>query len=404
MTTTAPPEPRSQAQTGPARRTAPGGSAAGRLWRAGRLPLAAFTLLVVVAVLVSLGREPFPSGYLEPGNPDPNGSRALVRLLEEDANVTVTRGSEAAARAVERAGDDTVLVLFLDHRLLPEELDALAGLAADTVLVQPSLRSLNAFAPGTDVTGRAHEGRTLEPGSDCELPAASAAGDAGVVGELYSAEPGTEALGCYPADGGSALLQVAGPDGTTTTLLGTGAPLTNRDLGSAGNASLMLNLLAAEDVVWLRPDPPEEIGSATLWELVPPGLRWSLVPLALTLLLFALWRGRRMGALVPESLPVVVRAAETTEGRAGLYRSRQARDRAVSALREGFLERSLPKLGLRREAGPEAVVAAVAARSGDDPQTLWPLLYPARPDPYAANDDAMLRLAEEIDQLAGRLR
>lgn len=402
MTTTAPPDPRSHAPAAPAPGAGSPRSAVVRLWRAGRLPLAIITLLVVVAVLLSLGREQFPSGYMEPGSPEPNGSRALVRLLEEGSDVTVTRRSEAAVRAVERAGDDTVLVLFLDHRLLPEELDALAELETDTVLVQPSLRSLSTFAPGADVTGRAHDERTLEP--DCALPAATTAGDAGMVGELYSTGPGTEALGCYPASGGSALLQVSAPDGTTTTVLGTGSPLTNRDLDSAGNASLMLNLLAAEDVVWLRPDPPEEVGGATLWELVPLGVRWSLAPLALALLLFALWRGRRMGALVPESLPVVVRATETTEGRAGLYQSGKARDRAVSALREGFLERSVPKLGLRSDAGPDAVVAAVAARSGDDPQTLRPLLYPSQPDPYTADDAAMLRLAEEIDQLAGRLR
>ncbi len=402
MTTTAPPEPRPHTPGAPAPGPSPRGSAAERLWRAGRLPLAIVTVMVVAAVLMSLGREQFPSGYLEPGNPEPGGARALMQLLREDSNVTVTRGSEAAVRAVERAGDDTLLVLFLDHRLLPEELEALAELESDTVLVQPSLRSLNAFAPGADVTGRVRDGSTLEP--DCALPEASAAGDAGLVGELYSADPDVEALGCYPASGGSALLQVSVPDRGTTTVLGTGAPFTNRALDSAGNASLTLNLLSAENVVWLRPDPPAEVGSASLWELLPLGLRWSLAPLALALLLFALWRGRRMGALVPESLPVVVRATETTEGRAGLYQSGKARDRAVSALREGFLARSVPRLGLDADAGPDAVVAAVAARSGDDPQTLRPLLYPARPDPYTADDAAMLRLADEIDRLSGRLR
>ncbi|GHC75990.1 hypothetical protein GCM10007079_11840 [Nocardiopsis terrae] len=394
MTTTAPPEH-------PPAGSAPG-SAAGRLWRAGRAPAAVIGLLVAVSVLLSLGSEQFPSGHLEPGSPEPDGARALVRLLDEDSDLTVARTSEAAVRAVERSGEDTVLVVLLDHRLLPEELDTLAGLGSDTVLVRPSLRSLAAFAPGADMTGRVDDERTLEPG--CALPAAASAGDAGVTGELYTAGNGVEALGCYPAADGSGLLQVAAPDGSTTTVLGTGDPLTNRELDSAGNAALALNLLSAEDVVWLRPDVPEEVGSATLWELVPAGVRWSLAPLALTLLLFALWRGRRMGALVPESLPALVRASETTEGRAGLYQSRKARDRAASALRNGFLERSVPKLGLRTDSGPDSVVAAAAARSGEDPQDLWRLLYPSQPDPYTADDEAMLRLADELDRLSGRLR
>ncbi len=156
--------------------------------------------------------------------------------------------------------------------------------------------------------------------------------------------------------------------------------------------------------MWLRPDPPTQVGGATMWELLSSGLRWSLLPLVLTLALLALWRGRRMGALVPESLPVVVRASETTEGRARLYRSRRARDRAVAALRAGFLERAVPRLGLNSDSGPDAVISSLATRTGEDPDTLGPLLYPGPTDPYAANDEAMLRLADTLDGLARRLR
>ena len=54
----------------------------------------------------------------------------------------------------------------------------------------------------------------------------------------------------------------------------------------------------------------------------------------------AIWRGRRFGPLVPERLPVTVRAAETTEGRARLYA--HARDAVYSAL---ATERLLSELG-----------------------------------------------------------
>ena len=401
MTTTAPAD---TTRTPGPQSPPPGGSGSGpsRLWRKVRVPVALFTALFVVGALLSLGSEQFPSGYLEPGNPEPSGARAFSQLLREDTDVTVARGSEAAARAVERSGEDTVLLIFLDHRLLPEELDSLAELGVDTVLVQPSLRSLEAFAPGTDVSGRADDGDSLDPG--CTLPAADAAGSAGVAGELYSADDDVVAQTCYPADDGAALIRVDSAHGATTTVLGTGSPLTNRELDSDGNAALALNLVAAENVVWLRPDVPEQAGGAGIWELIPLGLRWSVVPLALTLLLLALWRGRRMGALVPESLPVVVRASETTEGRAGLYRSRGARDRVVAALRSGFLERSVPKLGLDSDAGPDAVVSALAARTGDDPRDLERLLYPGPEDAYTANDDAMLRLGDSLDELTRRLR
>ncbi|KOX22322.1 hypothetical protein ADL05_04535 [Nocardiopsis sp. NRRL B-16309] len=371
------------------------------MWRSVRVPFVLVTALVVAAVLLSLGNEQFPEGYLEPGSVSPDGARALVRILEEDRDVEVVRSSADAEEALADAGGDVVLVVFLDHRLLPEELDSLAALEADTVLVQPTLRSLEAFAPGVDVTGRADPDEVLAP--LCTMTEAVAAGDAEVGGELYGAPEGSGAVGCYPAGSGDALIRV--DDGaSTTTVLGTGAPLTNTELDDEGNAALALNLMAAEDVVWLRPDPPRQEGSATLVELLPLGLRWSLVPLVAALVLLALWRGRRMGPLVPESLPVAVQAAETTRGRAALYRSRKARDRAALAMRTGFLDRAVPKLGLASDVGDEAVVSALAARTGDDPAVLSALLHPADPDPFTADDGALVRLADELDARTRRLR
>ncbi|WP_017570961.1 DUF4350 domain-containing protein [Nocardiopsis halotolerans] len=406
MTAAAPPAP--PRDSAPHRTPPKEGSRALRAWRSVRVPAALITAFVTVVVLLSLGTEQFPTGHLEPGSISPDGTRALVNVLEEDRDVHVVRSSPAAEEAVSEAGDDTVLVVFLDHRLLPEELESLAALDVDTVLVRPSTPSLEAFVPGVEMTGREEPEGFPEPdvaySPECDLSAAEAAGEAYVGGELYTAGSGVDAVGCYPGGSGDALVRVRHDDGTTTTVLGTGGPLTNAELDSGGNAALALNLLAAEDVVWLRPDPPQQEGSSGLWELLPLGLRWSLVPLVAMLALLALWRGRRMGALVPESLPVAVRASETTEGRAGLYQSRKARDRAATALRAGFLDRVTPKLGLSADAVPGAVVATVAERTGDDPAHLRSLLYPEPPDPYAGNDDMLVKLADELDERARRLR
>lgn len=403
MTADAPPSPPQAPPPGYA--PTPRGSRVLRMWRSARVPAAVLALLVLVSVLLSLGTEQFPTGYLEPDSISPDGTRALVNVLEEDRDVDVARSSADAREAVSRAGDDTVLVIFLDHRLLPGELDDLAALDVDTVLVQPSVRSLEAFAPGVEVSGREDPDGVLKTPfpPECDLSAAETAGEAYVGGELYTAPSGADAVGCYPGGSGDALLQVD-QERAKTTVLGTGSPLTNTALDAGGNAALALNLMAAEDVVWLRPDPPQQEGSASLWELLPLGLRWSVLPLVATLVLLALWRGRRMGALVPEALPVVVRASETTEGRAGLYQSRKARDRAAAALRAGFLERTVPQLGLSTDSAPEAVVATLAERTGDDPGHLRALIYPALPDPYAGDDETLVRLADGLDERTRRLR
>jgi hypothetical protein len=103
---------------------------------------------------------------------------------------------------------------------------------------------------------------------------------------------------------------------------------------------------------------------------------------------------------VPEPLPVIVHAAETTEGRARLYRRSRARDRAAAALRESALGKLHKAHGIPRRAEPPAVVATVAARTGRDPAMLYELLYGLAP----TDDAALLSLSHELDVLTQEVR
>ena len=83
--------------------------------------------------------------------------------------------------------------------------------------------------------------------------------------------------------------------------------------------------------------------------------------IAIAALVIAVLQGRRLGPVIPEPLPVVIHAAETTEGRARLYRRSRARDRAAAALRDSALGKLHRAHGIARRAEPPAVVATVAA-------------------------------------------
>jgi hypothetical protein len=107
--------------------------------------------------------------------------------------------------------------------------------------------------------------------------------------------------------------------------------------------------------------------------------------------LLALWRGRRLGRVVEEPLPVVVRAAEAVEGRGRLYRAAGARGPAAEALRAGVRERTGVLLGLP-PADRGALVTRAAARTGRDPAALDVLLYGAPP----ADDAGLVRLADAL--------
>lgn len=366
------------------------------LWRRARGPLAFLLVAVGIATVLAWGAQPAPTGELDPEAVTPEGSRALAQLLRErGAEVTVARTADEAADA---AGPDTVLLVVHSDELLPEDVERVAALPGDLLLVRPSRELLDAAAPGVEQAGSPGFAEPLAP--RCPLRAATLAGSAELGEELYEGGP----VSCYPAEEGHALVQVD-EGGRTVTVLGSRTPLHNGSLGSEGNAALLLNLLAGRDVVWFVPDPAAA-QSPTPQSLLHPGFVLSLPVLLAAFALLAFWQGRRLGPLVAERLPVVVRASETTEGRARLYASRRARDRAAAALRSGLVDRLRPGLGLGPDAAPDAVVAAVSARCAHSPQQVHDLLYggPTDTDPFVRDDAGLVRLADELDRLEREVR
>ena len=113
-----------------------------------------------------------------------------------------------------------------------------------------------------------------------------------------------------------------------------------------------------------------------------------------------LWRGRRLGRLVAEPLPVVVRAVETTRGRARLYRRARARGRAARVLRAAAVRRLALRCGLPRTADPGEVAAVVAERTRRAAAEVLALLAGAEP----ADDPSLVRLARDIDALETEVR
>jgi hypothetical protein len=150
-------------------------------------------------------------------------------------------------------------------------------------------------------------------------------------------------------------------------------------------------------LVWYAPQHIEggAANSATILDLIPDNVIWMVVQLWLTVILVALWKGRRVGPLVAEQLPVVVRASETVEGRGRLYRSRRARDRAAQALRAATLQRLLPRLGLAADTSTPAVMIAVAQRGRSHPESVRHILF----GPPPATDADLVQLARALDDI-----
>ncbi|RAJ69608.1 uncharacterized protein DUF4350 [Streptomyces sp. Amel2xB2] len=397
------------------------------LWNRARGLLLAAAILAVSGVVIAAVRSGNEYGALDPRSTADHGSKATAQLLRDRGVgiriVTTTAGAEKAA------GTDTTL-LVSDPEALSRHQRAELRDAMDrggrTVVLAPGPAATRTLVPGVRAAAPAV---TQPTPPDCDFPPAERAGDADLGGIRYATANDRADL-CYLHDGLPSLLRVpdepadsgrrVGAEGDTV-LLGTPAPLYNRQLDQHGNASLMLQLLGSRPhLVWYLPSPADasspQGGQRGFLDLAPEGWVWATAQLSIAAVLAALWRARRLGPLVPEQLPVSVRASETTEGRARLYRRADARDRAADALRTSARARLASVAGVSpTEAdSPRTLIPALTAsgRTGTHPgetpdagsdlggtPRLLSLLFGSAP----ATDAELVRLADELDHLERRL-
>jgi Domain of unknown function (DUF4350) len=344
-----------------------------RFW-VGLAGVVAVGALVIAAIAFSVSA---PAADLDPTSPAHGGSKALARLLEH-RGTTVSKLVDPA-QAQSSPSSTTVLVVDPDD-LSADQLRGLTG--HRVVLIDPDVAALAAVTSAYQPDSTSAAGST--PPS-CSWPGGQAAGPVSFpAGTVTYTGPST----CY-----------AGAVVVTDQLvvLGSGELLRNDQLAGNSIAALDLNAISADgtvrDVAWLMPGVSDSgSGSPSVWALFPPWAQRAFWWLLVVGVLAALWRGRRLGPVVYEPLPVVVRSVEVVEGHGRLYRRAGARERAAALLRRATANRLASHLGLDRRASITEVAAVVPGATA---------LTGATP----LDDDGLLRLADELAALeAGTVR
>jgi hypothetical protein len=364
------------------------------LWRQWRSWLIVGLIVAIGGTGIAILHRPPSNQYLNPGSVAGDGTHALADVLTDLGHQVSTVTTIPAALRSATAG--STLVITSPEYLSGSDLTALAGARANVLLVDPTAASLARIAAQVTLFGSVEPVVATAP--ECGLRAAALAGVADMGGENLLVLAAGSGQQCYTSTSGPTLVQLQ-LRGRAVTVLGTAAPLTNAELAHQGNAALAVNLMPSRRIVWLVPPvaavAPTKAGPKTFFGLLPLSVYLVAIQLALAVLLAAGWRARRLGQLVAEPLPVVVRASETTEGHGRLYQSRHARGKAAAALRKAALVRVTRAAGLPHGAGQEAVSAALAQRSGSDQAAVTDLLY----GPAPRTDQALVALVRDLDEL-----
>ncbi|MER5507828.1 DUF4350 domain-containing protein [Streptomyces sp. NPDC002766] len=378
-----------------------------QVWTRARGIALAVILILAAAVVIAVVRSDVRHGELDPRSVDPYGSRAVAEILADHGVTTRVVTTLTGARAA--ASPDTTLLVAVPDRLTQRQQTALHAATADsggrTVLVAPGSSSVERLVPGVTADPATSFDSTLAP--DCGLPAAQRAGSADTGGIRYTTTH-LDAAKCYPSERLATLLRIPQTSGDGDTIV-LGAPdiLLNDRLDKQGNASLALQLLGSRPhLVWYLPSLSDSSatdgGEKSFLDLLPSGWLWGTLQLFIAAALAALWRARRLGPLVPERLPVAIRASETVEGRARLYRKANARDRAAAALRSTSRTRLAPLVGVpvSQAHTPETLLPALSAHLRGDGQSLHSLLF----GPPPSDDAALIALADQLDALEREVR
>ena len=359
-------------------------------------PMVVVGILLVVTLALTL-LKPGGKGNtddLDPANHGYSGAQGLAHVLRDHGvSVTVVRSQRELLN--QRIDGSTTLVITRTDRLSGRTARAAlshASSAASVVLLDPDREVTNGMglpveSHRTDLADTSADCPDALVGQDFRLAQASRA--------YMPAANGSAATICFPDPGedsgatnGGAMLSLPAEAGRPpVTLLGDNNLITNGAILDADNPAIALHLFGQSDhLIWYVPSLTDvSAADGTTRSIAPGWFQLGLILASSAVLFLCLWRGRRLGRLVTEPLPVVVRALETTESRGRMYRKARDRNRATAVLQLATRRRLAAYLGLPGSAGVSSVAAAAAAVSGRHYQDLLDLLSSS-----ATHDDSSL--------------
>jgi len=372
-------------------------------------PVIVVALLIAAAMTVTaLNRNALQNKEdLDPANPGYSGAQGLARSLSNHGvSVTIVR-SQRELLGLKIDGATTVVIPS------PNQLSARTARTALTHAA--SAASLVLLDADREVTGgmglpvESHRAQLTNVVAGCQGNDVGAGFRLGRADRAYTPERISDGrpapTTCFPDkdDGGGALISLPATTGRpAVTLLGDDSLITNGAILDADNAAISLHLFGHSDrLVWYVPSLADiTAADSTSRSIAPPWFQPGLVLAGSAVLLLCLWRGRRLGRLVTEPLPVVVRAVETTESRGRMYRRSRDRTRALAVLQLATRRRLAAYLGLSASSPVSSVAAASAAVSGREYHEVLTLLSSTA----APDDSLLLELANALLALEKEVR
>jgi hypothetical protein len=344
--------------------------------------------IVVGAVVIALiaGAPPSSKPAFDPTSTAPNGTKALVLLLDQ-LGAHVDEGS---------SGEAGTALLLSDRLNAHDRGQLLDWVNAGHTLVVTDPASTLAGVP-SDASGLDNlefAGGAIDLTASCALGLSPAATLRPGGGALL--QPGPNQVGCFPAGAGDFLVARTLGAGSVIAL-GGADPWTNANLAQADNSVLAAVLLAPHPGAGVTLIGSSRVGggSSGLLSLISPRVKELFWQLVIAFVLVILWKGRRLGRPVPEAQPVELPGSEIVVAAGHLSQEAGHRGRAAGVLRDDLRRRITDRLGIPRQTDDETVAAITTSRTGVSQQAVTDALT----GPPPADDGQLVELAQALDAI-----
>jgi hypothetical protein len=342
--------------------------------------------LVIVALIAGAPRRSEGEDF-DPASTSPNGTKALVELLEGF-------GARVDVSATTPPEDAEVALLLTDA--LDESGTAVVQ---DWVVQGGTLVVADPFSSYAPSVAGPIGSFGVAPAIDREVCDIDVLQDLAVVDPggavQYDRDPSSES--CFGDDELAFAIRTTMGDGAVVAL-GGGGLFTNGRLAEADNAAFAARLLVPERatrVAMLQPGTGEGSSDRSLADVLGIGVRLGIAQLGLGFLAYAWYRARRLGQPVHESQPVDIAGSELVLAVGQLLQQTKNPQSAADLLRADARRRVAERLGLPAHLPPDVMADVVAERTAIEPERVRAALG----DGPVLDDAGLLDLAQNVDAL-----
>ncbi|QPK94628.1 hypothetical protein HCQ94_02710 [Actinomyces sp. zg-332] len=365
-------------------------------------------LLLIIAFIVSMiFNNTKSSTPYAIDNPGKNGTMALSEVLREKSTYIKTINRVSNIKNIS-SKEDSAIVVLNPHMIPDKKLKTIENNKVKDIIF---INTANANLSNIQTT---FSSSTKPITSDCTLDFLNY--KTKISHSLFSLLPknssdsvsNTNLAVCFPIKGKEgtsyALIQKKNAN-NTLTYISDGSIFTNGQITKEGNAALALNILNKyKTVYWYLPyledfSSPEEKQTGVN-ALLPPGTYQLVILLAIATLFYLSGKSIRLGKVVEEDLPVIVKHEDIIFSKANLYRKSNDQEYTANILRRYYKKKLSKLLIINERSSLEEFTNALAKKTGSSITDLEKIFFT---QPIRSNEELNI-LSLNLESIEKRVK